>query len=321
MTVIATLTMNPALDVTTATGMVRPTHKLRCAAPRFDPGGGGINAARVINALGGDTVAIFPSGGPSGARIARLLEGARVPHQAIAIAGDTRESLTVDEQSTGNQYRFVLPGPTLSEREQSDCLETVMGLAPRPGWLVASGSLPPGVPDSFYMMLGGLCRSLRIRLVLDSSGPALAACAGLHAALIKPSLSELEALAGKPLVTESEQAAAAHTLVERGFADAVLVSLGANGALLVTDDLHQRFAGIAVPVKSTVGAGDSMVGATALGLARGMALTEAVRLGIAAGAAALMVPGTGLARLEDVQRLFKLDGQAAATPIQAQPVA
>lgn len=181
--------------------------------------------------------------------------------------------------------------------------------------LIASGSLPPGVPDCFYMMLGGLCRSLGIKLILDTSGPVMAACAGLGAALIKPSLSELEALAGRPLARESEQAAAAYGLIKRGFADAVLVSLGARGALLVTPDLHKQFAGIAVPVRSTVGAGDSMVGAITLGLARGTALPDSVRLGVAAGAAALTVPGTGLAQLEDVERLLKQ--QTAPSPMPA----
>lgn len=97
MTRIATLTMNPALDVAAATEALTPAHKLRCSSPRFDPGGAGINAARVITVLGGDAVAIFPAGGPTGARILQLLSEARVPCQPIAIAGDTRESFAIDE--------------------------------------------------------------------------------------------------------------------------------------------------------------------------------------------------------------------------------
>ncbi|MCW3846025.1 1-phosphofructokinase family hexose kinase [Sphingomonas sp. LB-2] len=320
MTEIATLTMNPALDVTTATETVRPGHKLRCGAPQFDPGGGGINVARVVTALGGAATAIFPSGGPPGQRIEQLLGQAQVPFRAVAIADITRESFTVDESGTGNQFRFVLPGPELSEAEQACCLEALKALPHRPRWLVASGSLPPGVPDDFYLRVGGICRSLDIRMLLDSSGPALAACAGLNAALIKPSLRELEDLVGHPIGSDEAEVAAARELIGRGFAETVLLSLGSRGALLVTQDSAERFQAIAVPVRSTVGAGDSMMGGVVLGLSRGMALRDTVPLGIAAGAAALMAPGTGLAHAEDVARLHaQLTGGSPSGTMSASP--
>lgn len=305
MTRIATLTMNPALDVTTATETIRPAHKLRCDAPRFDPGGGGINVARVIAALGGEAIAVFPSGGPAGAQVERLLKDAGVVFRAVPLTGFTRESFTVDESTSGNQYRFVLPGPSLSDAEQTACLDALAGLSPRPRWLVASGSLPPGVPDSFYKALGDHCRSHDVELLLDTSGPALAACEGLGAALIKPSLHEVEQLTGRTIADEAAEAAAAHDLVDRGFADAVLLSLGSRGALLVTSRIERRFPAAEVKVCSTVGAGDSMLAAVTLGLSRGMELVDAVRLGIAAGAAALMAPGTSLAHLDDVTRLHE----------------
>lgn len=301
---IATLTMNPALDVTSATGRLRPGHKLRCSAPLQDAGGGGINVARAITALGGSATALFPAGGPPGERIAELLDAAQVPHSVVPIAGTTRESFTVDETSTGCQYRFVLPGPILSQAEQARCLERLAELAPRPTWLVASGSLPPGVPDSFFLMLGGVCRSLDIKLLLDSSGPALAACAHLGAFLIKPSHAELEALAGRSLGDDVAVAAATRELLDRGFAEAILVSLGGRGALLATAQGETWYPAIPVEVRSTVGAGDSMLAAVVLGLSRAMPLEQAIELGIAAGAAALMAPGTALARPDDVERLL-----------------
>lgn len=301
---IATLTMNPALDVTTSVGTITPGHKLRCAAPLEDAGGGGVNVARAIHALGGTAVALYPAGGATGARIDAILAVAGVPTATIAIAGTTRQSFTVDETETSRQYRFVLPGPTLCASEQESCLERLMALEPRPRWLVASGSLPPGVPDSFFMMLGGLCRSLGIELVLDSSGPALARCDNLRARLLKPSLSELESLAGQALENDAAEETAARTLIDRGFARAILVSLGARGALLVTDTQMKRFPAIPVPVRSTVGAGDSMLAAVTLALSLGWPLEEAVRLGTAAGAAALSAPGTALARRDEVERLF-----------------
>ena len=309
---IATLTMNPALDVTTSVAALAPGHKLRCTAPLEDAGGGGINVARTIRALGGVALALYPAGGAAGERIGALLAAAGVPTATVPIAGNTRESFTVDETSTGRQYRFVLPGPHLTMGEHEQCLERLMTLEPRPGWLVASGSLPPGVPDSFLLMLGGLCRSLGIELLLDSSGPALAQCDHLGALLIKPSLSELEALAGHALDSESAEEAAARTLIDRGFARAILVSLGARGALLVSRDQSKRFPAIPVTVRSTVGAGDSMLAAVTLGISLGWALEDAVRLGVAAGAAALAAPGTALATREEVERLY---GAQIAAPL------
>ena len=105
---ILTLTMNPALDVSTATASVEPTHKLRCAAPVMHPGGGGINVARVLHRLGGDTLALYPSGGPTGAQLTGLLQAEGVPSQALPIAGDTRESFSVHDDRSGQEYRFEI---------------------------------------------------------------------------------------------------------------------------------------------------------------------------------------------------------------------
>lgn len=300
---IITLTMNPALDIATSVPRIRPTKKLRCAAPSYDPGGGGINVARAIVALGGQAVAVFPSGGSAGAEIERMLEAEQVPFEAVAIKCATRESLSVDEAVTGRQYRFMLPGPPMSSSDQSRCLQALRDLPQKPLWLVASGSLPPGVPDGFFANVGQLCRSLGIRLVLDTSGPALAACEGLQVAMIKPSLLELAQVTGKSLDGEAATAAAARNLVRRRFADAIVVSMGARGALLVTAEIEHAFEAISVPVRSTVGAGDSMLAGITLSLARNVPLLEAVAYGVVAGAAAVMAPGTSLAKLADVIRL------------------
>ncbi|PCD02161.1 hypothetical protein COC42_11885 [Sphingomonas spermidinifaciens] len=170
----------------------------------------------------------------------------------------------------------------------------------------------PGAPDSFHLMLGGLSRSLGVELILDSSGPALAHCDNLDALLLKPSLSELEALTGRKLADEAAEEAAARGLIARGFARAILVSLGSRGALLVTTNHAIRFPEISVPVRSTVGAGDAILAAVTLALSLGWTWEEAVRLGIAAGAAALAAPGTSLARREDVERLH---GAPIAAPL------
>ncbi len=303
---VATLTMNPALDVATSTATVLPTDKLRCAAPRFDPGGGGVNAARVVRLLGGEAVAVFPAGGPAGEMLVRLLGGLGLGCHAVPVAGATRESFTVDEASSGRQFRFVLPGPELSTAEQEACLASLAALSPAPGVLVVSGSLPPGVEPGFVGQVAKVARRLGARLVLDTSGAALRAAQG--AFLVKPNLRELAEALGREIHDEAEELAGARELVVRGTAEVVLLSLGARGALLVASDVEQRFAPIPVTPRSAVGAGDSMVGAAALALARGWPLREAARYGMAAGAATLMTPGTELCRREDVERLFAETG-------------
>src|SRR5512143_3270454 len=139
---IVTLTMNPALDIATATDTVVPTHKLRCEAPRYDPGGGGINVARAVHALGGDALAIFPAGGAAGETITRLLRAEGVPYEAVPIAGFTRESLAVEERRSGLQFRFILPGPELGTADQQRCLDRLAAAASQAAYVVASGSLP-----------------------------------------------------------------------------------------------------------------------------------------------------------------------------------
>ena len=172
---IVTLTLNPALDVSTSTDVVRPTDKLRCEPPRYDPGGGGVNVARVVKVLLGDALAVFPSGGPAGATLCGLLDRDGIPHRAVPIQGMTRESFSVTEAGTGLQYRFVLPGPVLSSREQADCLERLADAAESARFIVASGSLPPGMPPDFFQRVSDLSGRLGAHFVLDTSGKALAA--------------------------------------------------------------------------------------------------------------------------------------------------
>lgn len=305
MPLIATLTLNPAMDLSTSTARVAPTSKLRCDLPRYDPGGGGINVARVVASLGGQAVAVYPAGGPFGDMLESMLDELDLPQRRVPIAGETRESFTVDEGDSGLQYRFVLPGPTLSAAEQRACLEAIASLQPLPGYLVLSGSFPPGVELGFYDEVVALARRIDARLVLDCSGEALryaVARGGIH--LLKPSLSELASIAGHALDSEAEQEAAVRELVGRGTAEIVVLSLGGRGALLASQDGVERFGACEVPVRSAVGAGDSMVGAIVLALANGRDLRSAVRYGIAAGCATIMRPGTELCRREDVERLF-----------------
>lgn len=303
---IVTLTLNPAMDLSTTAARVEPTRKLRCSLPHYDPGGGGINVARVVATLGGDALAVYPGGGPFGDLLERTLAGLGVPQRRVPIAGDTRESFTVDEGASGLQYRFVLPGPELSAVEQQACLDAIAALDPRPSWLVLSGSFPPGVAPTFFDQVVALAQRIGARLVLDCSGEALRHAGqrgGIH--LLKPSLSELATLAGGKVEGVAAQEAALRELIGRGVAEVIVLSLGGEGAVLASKEGIERFAPLDVQVCSAVGAGDSMVGAMILALSRGWSLPAAVRYGIAAGSATLMRPGTELCRAEDVERLYR----------------
>lgn len=300
---VVTLCMNPALDITTTTPVVRPTDKVRCTAARYDPGGGGINVAHVAQVLGATSTAVFPAGGPAGELVTTLLVAEGLAAQRIPIGGATRESFTVNETSTERQYRFVLPGPQLTVAEHTECLLALRRTAAGAAIAVASGSLPPGVPEDFYQRVSEVCAELGVPLLLDTSGAGLThISSGVF--LLKPSLRELREATGAELVAEREQLAAARQLIDRGVTRYVLVSLGAQGALLVGRDTAQRFAPVPVPPGSGVGAGDAMVAGVAAGLTRGWPLTEAVRLGVAAGAAMLLTPGTAPCTREDTERLF-----------------
>jgi 6-phosphofructokinase 2 len=316
MNTILTLTMNPALDIATSTERVEPTHKLRCLVPRYDAGGGGINVARAVHALGGAPLAIFPEGGAAGEMIRYLLDQEGVAYQAVAIAGFTRESLAVEERRSGNQYRFILPGPEIGPADQERCLERLSAAAPQASYIVASGSLPLGVPDDFYARVAALAKQQGKPLVLDTSGAALKqAGGGIY--LLKPSLRELEDLTGREIRGARDEEAAAREVVAQGRAEIVVLSLGARGALLVSREENARLSAIPVEARGTVGAGDSMLAGIVLGLTRGLSLRESVEFGMAAGAAALLGSGTQLCRLSDVERLR---GQLPAAPAALEPL-
>lgn len=303
MSQIVTLTPNPAIDLSTAVDRIVPNLKLRCAQPRRDPGGGGVNVARVIKRFGGDVEAVLPVGGFTGELLRRLLEREEVPSRLVRAETDTREDFSVTERGTGSQFRFVLPGEPLRESEWRECLKAI-GIA-RPAFIVGSGSLPPGVPDDFYAQAAAIARELGAKFFLDTSGPPLAVAIEHGVDMIKPNLREMRELTGGSLSDEDGWIAAARTYIDSGKVGAVALSLGHLGAMLITRD--QALRSLPPPIKpiSTVGAGDSFLGAVVYSLAKGEALADAFQLGVAAGSAALIQEGTGLCSPADAYRLSK----------------
>lgn len=302
--VTVTLTLNPALDVSTSVAKVEPVHKLRCAQPQVDPGGGGINVARVIQRLGGSALAVYPAGGPTGQRLTALLAAEGTPTFPETIAGETRESFTVTDQGDAAEYRFVLPGPSLSSAERDRCLDAAISATPPQGFLVVSGSLPPGVESETIRRLAQRARAAGLRLVVDTSGAPLAAALEAGVYLAKPNLRELSDLVGRPLTTAGERLRACRDLIVGDAAAVVALSLGAEGALLVTREAAWASPGMRIEPVSTVGAGDSFLGGLLWALGQGLGPADGLRHGMAAGAAALLSPGTDLCRRVDVLGLL-----------------
>jgi 6-phosphofructokinase 2 len=295
--------MNPAIDVSTSVGTIAPFTKLRCAPARRDPGGGGINVARVVTRLGGDAVAVYPAGGATGQLLRRLMDGEGVRSVAILTAEETREDFTVFEDTTGRQYRFILPGTPLGEVEWRECLAALASAAPRPSFVVASGSLPPGMPEDVLAAAARIAKDAGAKMVVDTSGPPLRAALAEGVYLIKPNLREFRELTGTIVTHDVALVEAGRRLVRQGAVELIALTLGAAGAVLISRDRVFRAAGLAIKPTSVVGAGDSFMGAMVWSLAAGNSLGDTLRYAIAAGSAAVLNPGTALCRPEDVRTL------------------
>lgn len=296
-----TLTLNPALDLSAEVDHLAPAHKLRCRAERRQPGGGGINVARVLSRLGADAVAVFSVAGITGQLLDQLLAAEGVAGVMVPVAGETRENITIDEKNSGQQYRFVFEGPPASPAETEACLVATAGLFARDNWLVASGSLAPGMPDDTYLRLGHRALAAGVRFVLDASGPAmLKALPTLY--LLKVSESELEHCIGAPMADRDRCIAGARLLLDSG-PKLVVVTRGDKGALLVSRDFVLEAQAPAIKPRSTVGAGDSFLAALVWELSRGRLPAQALATAVAAGSAALLQPGTELAHADDIMRI------------------
>lgn len=301
---IVTLTMNPSIDLSTSIDHLAAFEKLRCAPETRHPGGGGINVARVVARLGGDVQAIYPAGGVTGALLHQLVTMEGVAGLPIAVASETRQDFTVFDREDGKQYRFVLPGLPLAPDEWQACAEALQRSEPRPDYLVVSGTLPPGLPDDFLVQNILRAKARGCRIVIDTSGAALRQALDVGIAIVKPNLGELVALSGAALPDQASRIALCRSLVAAGKAEIIALTLGAHGAVLVTANKTYMAPALDVPVATTVGAGDSFLAGLVQGLAAGQTLKDAFKLAVAAGSAALLHQGTGLARLEDIMRLL-----------------
>jgi len=299
---IVTLTLNPALDVSTAVDRVVRQHKLRCDPPRITAGGGGVNVARTVAALGGTAVPVYAVGGLTGERYRLLLHQEGMPGIAISIGGETRESISIDDRHAGGQYRFVFPGPSMTEQEYRACLEAVRARLVRGGYLVVSGSLPQGISGDVYAELVETAHAQGARCAIDASGDALAQAVAGGADLIKPSLRELSEFVGRDLGSAAEQDAAMRQILATSRVAAIALTLGADGAALATDEGVLRAPAFAVTERSAVGAGDAFIAGYVLRTVQGRSANEALTAALAAGAAMVASDGTAAALRELIER-------------------
>ncbi len=307
-TPILTVTLNPALDIATSAESVVAGPKLRCEPPRVDPGGGGINVSRVIARLGGESRAFLALGGATGERLAAALAAEGIAAEVFPAPGETRESLSVTDRSTDAQYRFVLPGPVWTGAQGDAAIAAIAGSAGTNTLAVLSGSLPPGLPDDLPARLSRALASRSGRVVLDTSGAALARAARPEhpAYVLRMDAAEAEALAGRALTTRTDSADFAAGLVCAGAAEMVVIARGADGSVLASAGERWFTEAADVPVKSKVGAGDSFLAAFTLALSRGSGPATALQDGMAAASAAVMTEATELCREADMRRLVPL---------------
>ncbi len=300
---IVTLTVSPALDKSAHFSGLVPELKIRCHSELYDAGGGGVNVSKAISRLEGNSLAVLTTGGPTGEMLKKILERESVFFEAIETETWTRENFVAVDDNTNSQYRFVFPAPTVSNEEADKILKAIETLDYK--YLVISGGLSAGLPDDFYKKIVLNVNKTNSRIIIDTSGEALKKALDAGVYLIKPNVGELAKLTGVERLEIGEVNAAAKEIIDKGGAEIVVVSLGPQGAVLVTKDNCEYVPAPNVAKKSTVGAGDSMVGGMVWALAQGKSLKEVVRWGVACGSAATMNEGTQLFKKTDASRLFK----------------
>ena len=303
MSKIITLTFNPALDKSISIPQLVPEKKLKCSHQKVEPGGGGINVSRAMHKLGGYSEAVYLAGGYTGKQFEALLLAENIVSASLPISGDTRDNFIVFDESANLQYRFGMDGPYV---EQSECSQVLsyINLQEEISYIIASGSLPPGVNANIFGQLAVIAKQKNAKLVVDTSGEALLHAVKEGVFLIKPNLSEFSSLYGKEKLEGEEIGKAARSIINKGGCEVIVVSMGADGAILVTAKEEFRVKPPQVTIHSTVGAGDSMVAGIILAISNGLSYKEALFYGVAAGTAATMNAGTELCKKEDTERIF-----------------
>lgn len=301
---IVTITLNPALDKSISVPELVPEKKLRALSSKVEPGGGGINISRALKKLSVVSEAIILSGGYTGKTLEALLAKEQVAFTAIETEGDTRENFVVFDEDKKLQYRFGMPGESVSDQELGLLMQAI-GNCAHADYVVVSGSLPPGTSTSVFHEIAIIAQQLNAKLIVDTSGDGLKAAVKEGLYLIKPNLRELASLVGKEWIDIADVIVTARQVIESGACKAMAVSMGADGAMLITATEHYKAVAPQAPVLSTVGAGDSMVAGMLAALTKGWGWEQVLQYGVAAGSAATLHKGTELCSLADTERIFE----------------
>jgi len=294
---ILTITLNPAIDLSTSVEAVVAGPKLYCKPPRIDPGGGGVNVARTIQKLGGQATALLAVAGARGDQILELLTVEDVPVIPVRVHGETRQSLAVTDESSGAQYRFSLPGETLTAAEAERLLAAIANAASKGCHVVLSGGVPPGLGDDFPAKIQRVIAPFTDQLIVDTSKAPLAWLMANPIApllLLRVDQKEAAQAAHHAMETIEDSLAFASALVAQGVAKMVVTGRGAEGSVMVTERARYHCKAPRVPVRSKVGAGDAFVGAMTMALARGEPAEQALVWGVAASSATVCTEGTAL---------------------------
>ena len=300
---IVTLTVNPSIDKSTTVVDIIPEQKLRCSSPIFQPGGGGINVSRAIKKIGGESLAVYLAGGATGQKLTELINEEGVETKVVDQENRTRENFIVVDH-TGTQYRFGMPGTSVKQQECDNLVHILDSLPMKPEFLVLSGSLQDDVPADFYAQITIEAKKHGVKVILDTVGNPLVDTLETGVFMIKPNLQELFDLAGFKEIFPGKYVEIARKLIDEQKTEVVVISMGGKGAALVTKDEHYTVVPPATQCKSTVGAGDSMVGGIVLSLSRNEGFKKALELGVATGTAATMNEGTSLCKKEDVDQIM-----------------
>ena len=298
---IYTVTLNPALDRTLYVESLVPGQSTRIRREARYAGGKGIDVSRALREMGSDSIALGLIGGFDGKELEGRLLLAGVACRFTRIANETRTNIIIQDEPSGAETALLARGPEVQPSELMDFLDVLEKL-PDMSFLIISGSLPPGLTPEVYSRMVTVGNERRARVVLDTTGDALRQ--GIHArpAVIKPNRFELAELAGKELADVRAVSEYSASLLDR--VETVLVSMGADGIVMVTRDRVFHARPPKVTVRSTVGAGDCAVAGFVHGLAAGDSNTDALRRAVATGTAATLNPGTGLCRCTDIDALL-----------------
>ena len=300
---IYTLTLNPAIDREFTVNTVEFDTVLQATESQVDFGGKGFNVSRLLKSMDTPSTAIGFVGGRAGEQMRDGLRLLEITTDFVWISEETRTNISIVTQSPNHYIKVNEKGPLVDESKQRELLGKIESIARSGDWWVLGGSLPPGVPDSFYAQITEILNDRKAITILDTIGESLRLGCRAKPFLVKPNAEEACHLTGLP-VENTAQVALAATEIRKMGAQNVVISLGKKGALLQTSDGSWLVHSPKIKEKNPIGAGDSMVGGLVWALAQGHSLKESLGWGAASGAATASMSGTEVGSRPLIEELF-----------------